>query len=306
MTIRTVALIGATGKIGAFVLDALVAAHFSVTVLQRASSSARPAHASTIQLVQVPDDLPAEALARASHGHDAAVICIPLTDVDVHLRLATAAARAGVTRYVPADFGSVDAGSARAQELVPLFARKTRVREHLDRLAVEHGGFTWTSIVSGHFFDWALKSNFMHFDVRGRKAEILGHGAQRSSLSTLARIADATVRILRMAEREETRNKVLFIQSFCVTQLDILEAVQKATGAKWEVEWVDVDRYIEENKAKADAGDKQAVEDLVFALGVIDGDWEQRPEFSMDLLGLQNEDLQTVVDGVIKDVAASS
>lgn len=107
-----------------------------------------------------------------------------------------------------------------------------------------------------------------------------------------------------MAEREETRDRVLFMQSFCVTQLDILEAVQKATGSKWEVEYLDVDDFIRDNKKKADAGDKEAIEELVFALGVIDGDWEKRPEFSMELLGLKNQDLQTVVSDIVKEKSA--
>ncbi|TKX24382.1 hypothetical protein C1H76_3488 [Elsinoe australis] len=305
MSIKNVALIGANGKIGAFVLDALVdESSFSVTVLQRASSKSKPAHESRIKITNVPNELPEDDLVSAFKGHDAAITCIPLTDLDQHLRLATAAARAGIKRYIPADFGSVDAGSPKAQELVPLFVRKTWVREHLDDLAKQHPGFSWTALVSGHFFDWALKTNFIHFDLKKRKAEILGDGKQRSSLSTLPRIADATVRILKMAEREETRDRVLFMQSFCVTQLDILEAVQKATGSKWEVEYLDVDDFIRDNKKKADAGDKEAIEELVFALGVIDGDWEKRPEFSMELLGLKNQDLQTVVSDIVKEKSA--
>jgi hypothetical protein len=33
----------------------------------------------------------------------------------------------------------------------------------------------------------------------------------------------------------------------------------------------------------------------VFALGVVEGNWEDKEDFAMDLLGLQNEDLDQAV-----------
>lgn len=113
------------------------------------------------------------------------------------------------------------------------------------------------------------------------------------------RICEAVVAVL-AADADATRNKVLFIQSFCVSQLDVLAALEKATGgAKWEVSFVDSETFIKENKAKADAGDREAIEDLVFALGALDGNWETRDGFSMDLLKLKNEDLDEVVKRVV-------
>ncbi|KAF4553238.1 Hypothetical protein D9617_7g029650 [Elsinoe fawcettii] len=304
MTIQKVALLGANGNVGGPLLTALVSANFTVTVLQRASSKSQPAHQSSITIRTVPDDLPLDALISALRDHDAAITAIPLTSLEQHLTIASAAAQAGVKHYIPADFGSVDASASVSQELVPLFVRKTRVREHLDQLVGTHAGFHWTSLVNGHFFDWGLRENFLHFDVAERKALILGDGEQRSSLSTLGRVAEATVGVLRLAGegREEVRDKTLFVQSFCITQWELLRAVEGATGAKWEVERRGLEDFVEEKKRERDAGSKQAIEDLVFALGIMDGDWTKREEFSMGLLGLEDEDLQRVVDGVVKEV----
>ncbi|RYC56306.1 hypothetical protein CHU98_g9897, partial [Xylaria longipes] len=185
-----------------------------------------------------------------------------------------------------------------AQELVPLFKRKAAVRARLQDLANADAGFAWTSIVCGHFFDWGLRENFLHFDIARRTADILDHGKYKSSTSTLARVGEAIVAIL-FTDAETTRNRVLFLQSFCVSQLDVLAALEKATGAKWEVSFVESEAFIKEKKAKADAGDKEAIEDLVFALGALDGNWETRKGFSMDLLGLENEDLDEVVKRVV-------
>src|SRR6201999_1371973 len=110
-------------------------------------------------------------------------------------------------------------------------------------------------------------------------AEILNDGSMRSSNTTLARVAEATVRILERPEA--TANCTLMIQSFCISQNDILRSLEKATGEKWVPEYVDAEDFINEHKAKADAGSKQSVEELIFALGVIDSNWEEKPDFAI-------------------------
>jgi putative NADH-flavin reductase len=300
MTIKTVTLVGASGNLGGPVLDALVAAgHFDVTVIQRQSSKSNPSQA--VPVVRVADSWDVEELKGKLKGQDAVIACFPLKDTAEHLRLAEAAAAAGVKRFIPADFGSVDARSAYARKLVKLFEKKVEVRERLEDLAAKSGGaFTWTSLVAGHFFDWGLANGFLHFDLKTKKADILGDGTRKSSNSTLGQIGKAVVQIL--LKPEETENRVLLIQSFCISQLDVLRSLEKATGSKWTADYVDIDEFVAKHKAQADAGNKDSIEDLVFALGVIEGNWEEHEDFAMELLGLQNEDL----DEVVKKVVAST
>ena len=294
MAIRTVSLLGASGELGSVILDALIAdGSYQVTVLQRASSRSKITHNKTTKILHFDDDFSVDQLTGLLKEQDAVIAAFRPSDVNQQMRLAEAAAEAGVKRFIPADFGSCDSGSARAQELVPLFKRKTQVRERLQELAESHPNFTWTSLVCGHFFDWGLRENFLHFNIPKRKAEILDDGTTKSSQSTLARIAEATIRVF---QREEiTRNRVLFIQSFCVSQGKVLKALERVTDSHWSVEYFDSEQFIKENKAKADEGDKDAVEDLVFALGAIDGNWETRDGFAMKELGLEDEDLEAAV-----------
>ncbi|KAH8164466.1 hypothetical protein CIB48_g3772 [Xylaria polymorpha] len=302
MALKNVALFGANGNLGTEALNALVSSrHFHVTVIKRESSAYTlpPALSTEAHLKTVDDELSLASLEAALQSQDAVVVSIPLRDPAQHLRIASAAAAVGVRRLIPADYGSCDSDSARAQELVPLFKHKAGVRAHLQGLATADPTFAWTSLVCGHFFDWGLRENFLHFDLARRTALVLDRGEYRSSTSTLVRICEAVVAVL-AADADATRNKVLFIQSFCVSQLDVLAALEKATGgAKWEVSFVDSETFIKENKAKADAGDREAIEDLVFALGALDGNWETRDGFSMDLLKLKNEDLDEVVKRVV-------
>lgn len=306
MSIVNVALVGATGYLGSAILKALVAdGTFTVTVLQRASSSSRhrlaPHLTDKIYTQPISDAAPLDELTTVLRGQDALIVCYRARDAAEQIKLGQAAANAGVRRLIPADFGSCDSNGARERELVTLFERKVQIRESLQALAMANDHFSWTSLVTGHFFDWGLRENFLHFDLKARRAEIVDDGTMKSSQATLAQIGRATVAILHRPE--ETANRMLFIQSFCVSQNEVLASLEKAMGgAKWQVQRVDSEEFIKENKALADAGDLDAIENLVFVLGATDGNWEEKPDFAMDLLGLQNEDLDEVVQAVVVQV----
>ncbi|KAJ4415542.1 hypothetical protein N0V82_007264 [Gnomoniopsis sp. IMI 355080] len=302
MSIVNVTLVGATGNLGSHILDALVnEGSFTVTLLQRASSKSQPAHQDKVRVLTISEDLLHDELTDRLRGQDALIVCYRAQDAGAQIKFGKAAAAAGVKRLIPADFGSCDSNGERERELVKLFDRKVQVRQSLQELAQQNEGFTWTSLVTGHFFDWGLRENFLHFNLQTRKADIIDDGDMKSSQATLPQIAKATVRILQRLE--ETKNRMLFIQSFCVSQNEILRSLEKAMGVKWEVDRYDSEEFIEQKKALADKGDAQAIEDLVFVLGAIDGNWEERPDFAMETLGLENEDLDAVVQKVVDELA---
>lgn len=302
MSIVNVTLVGATGSLGSHILDALVnEGSFKVTLLQRASSRSKPAHADKTRVLTISEDLIHEELTDRLRGQDALIVCYRAQDANAQIKFGKAAAEAGVKRLIPADFGSCDSNGKRERELVKLFERKVQVRQSLQELAQQNENFTWTSLVNGHFFDWGLRENFLHFNMQTKKADIIDDGNTRSSQATLPQIAKATIRILQRPE--ETKNKMLFIQSFCVSQNEVLASLEKAMGVKWEITRYDSEEFIKEKKALADKGDADAIEDLVFVLGAIDGDWEGRPDFAMELLGLENEDLDQVVQQVVDELS---
>lgn len=297
-TIQNVAILGADGNLGPSILNALAAAPFTVTVIKRATSTSPDnAYPSGVKVSRVPDDLPLDALTAALAGQDALIVTIKATQSDVQKRLADAAVQAGVKRFMPADFGSCDSSTQQAQDLVPLFKHKAELRAHVQDLAKKHPAFSWTSLVTGHFFDWSLP--FIHVDLPGRKADVLGDGDSVCSMSTLSRIGEATVRVLQRPA--ETANQMLFVQSFCVTQNAVVSAFEKATGGgAWEVEKFPADQFREDMRARAANGDKEAVEHLVYYLGVVDGDWRKKDGFAMDMLGLKDEDVEAVVRDVVR------
>ena len=212
----------------------------------------------------------------------------------LQIKLADAAHEAGVRTFIPADFGSCDSSSAFAVSAVPIFAAKQKVREHLQGLALQ-GGMAWTSLVCGHFFDYGLETALLHINVQERSALVFDGGDVKWSATTLDTIAKATVRVLEM--EAETKNRMLFIQSFRVSQNEVLDAVERITGTRFERKAVDSARYIEEMKRlyAADPENGKLVHDLVGVVGLVDADWESREGFAVQLLGLENEDLDQVV-----------
>ena len=296
MSINNVCLLGANGNVGPMVLNALVKDGFSVTVLKRASSNSSSDYPAGVKVAEIDDAFAVDDLVPIFKGQDAVVVTIKGTQVDIQKRLADAAVKAEVKRFIPADFGSCDSSSPHAQDCVPLFANKTELRSYLTELAEKNKTFTWSSIVCGHFFDW--DTAFLHIWPKEKRADIVKAGDLKASYSTLDQVGRATSRILQRPA--ETANRVLFIQSFCVTQVEIVEAFEKASKAKYEVAWLDADTYEREQKAKRDEGDKEAIENLVWLLGAIEGNWEVRDEFAMNLLGLDNENLDEAVRKVVE------
>ncbi|KAI8626129.1 NmrA-like family protein [Xylariaceae sp. FL1651] len=278
MAIKTVALIGTNGNLSAEVLRVLVLAGcFQVTMVKRQSSVSsipRTIADQDVRTTTVDDGVSLESLKAALDGQEAVVTCIPLRELAQHLRIADAAAFAGVKRVIPADYGRRDSDSPRAQQLVPLFKLKVAVRARLQQLAAIDPNFSWTSIVCGHIFDWGLKNGFLHFDLETKAADILDAGFYKSSTPTLGRVCEAIITIL-ARDDERTRNRVVFMQSFC-----------RATSTEWNVRYVDSGEFIEEHKTKADAGAERR-------------NREMRNGFSTDLLGPREENLDEAVGRVV-------
>lgn len=93
---------------------------------------------------------------------------------------------------------------------------------------------------------------------------------------------------------------MIYVQSFCISQNEVLAAFERVTGDKWNVKRLDSEEYKNERVKKRDEGSKEAIEDLVWLLGAIDANWEGRKDFAMEELGLENEDLDVVVRNVVE------
>lgn len=302
MALRNITVVGANGRLGRTILDALLAEpSFTVTVIARSSSkSTFPAGVTT---KQISDSFPPEELIPALQGQDAVITTVSGINSKLQIQVADAAFQAGVKRFIPADFGSFDSSSELSLKMMPQYVAKGDVRRHLEKLAAERdspatAAFSWTSLVCGHFFDYLPDGLLQVFPDR-YYARIFDGGEIKWSATTLNTVAQATVAVLLKAE--ETRNRRLFIQSFLITQNQLLAVLEKVTGRKWEAEHVESEKFMLETKSEIerDPGNHVAREDLVGVVGIVEGNWEEKESFANGLLGLQGEDLEAVVRRVL-------
>lgn len=299
MAIKTVTLLGADGRLGPAVLTALVAANFKVQVLKRESSKSITKYPSGVTETRISDDFPPSALESALKGQDAVIVTIPGTNTSLQKKLADAAVKSGVTRFIPADFGSVDSDSQRARNWVPLYIDKYELRQYLQTLSEKNTSFSWTALVCGHFFDY--DPLWLHIDIPNRKADILDAGDIPASACTMATIGLATSNILTKASDERTKNTTLYIQSFCATQMEIIQSFEKATGEKFELKKIDGMKFAEEKMKEMKGGDKAATEDVVWVLGAYEADWRQMKGFANELLGLKEESLDDICKKIVDE-----
>jgi nucleoside-diphosphate-sugar epimerase len=296
MPIQNIALIGASGTLGPAILSAL-RAHptFIPFVLNRHSS--KSIYPKT-RVITVPDDLNPSEVAQLlrQNSIDALVIAIAGSYVDEQKKLIDAAFEAGVKRVMPAEFGSCDSADEETVKLLPLMEGKRRVREYLQavcRREREGGRLTWTSLVTGHFFDWGLGNGLIKFDVKNRKAYMVDGGDVKFSASSLGLVAKAVVRVLE--KEEETKDRMLYVHGVYVTQREVLPVLEKVTGTQWEVVDEDSKKRLDVIRPKMLEGDHDAREEVVAIWGVVASDWAEKEGFANDLLGLEMEDLEEVV-----------
>ena len=211
-----------------------------------------------------------------------------------------------------ADYGSVQSDDPLVEALVPLFRNKTRVREYCQQLVAEYGigCSSWTSLVTGHFFDYGLAERLLGFDLRGGRVRLFDGGTGKWSASTVGQIGRAVVGVLRPRENgdeDETAGKVLYVQSFCVSQVEVLAAVNAVRrGEGLKVEEVGSEEYIRRMKEEMEGGDYESLEQIVCVLGLTRARWDEKEDFANVLLGLEEEDLGEVVREVCESVWASS
>lgn len=305
MVIQNVALIGASGTLGPSILAELRAhTEFIPHVLNRHSSTS--VYPKT-RVITVPDDLNVEEVARLlkEKSIDALIIAIAGSYVEEQKRLIDASFNAGVKRIIPAEFGSCDSADDETNNLLPLMKGKKGVREYLITKCAQDrpgdaGRLTWTSLVTGHFFDWGLGNGLLKFDVRARKAYLQDGGDIKFSASNLDFIAKAVIKTLE--KEDETKNKMLYVHGHYVTQNEVLASLEKATGEKFERISEDSKKVLAEARPKMLDGDHDAREEIVAVHGVVASDWSKKEGFANQLLGLDEEDL----DEVIKRVLAST
>lgn len=301
MAISKVTIIGANGTLGPSILKALLEVDsFKVSAIVRKSS--KSTYPDTVTTVKVEDDLPYKQLVEVLKGQDALVISFSGNQKDDSIKLANAAFEAGVKHIIPADYGSCDSSDPVSLELIPLYINKKVVRDHLETLTKktrdDGSTLSWTSFITGHFFDYGLKTGLLAMDVNKHTALVFDGGNYKFAATTLRDIGTATVRILQHADDPRLKNKLVYVQSVQTTQNELVTVVEEVTNQKFDVQQVKSDDFIREKKAKLkeDPNDHETTEELVAVGGISNTNWDTKGDlFVNDLLRMPNVGLKQLV-----------
>jgi hypothetical protein len=148
---------------------------------------------------------------------------------------------------------------------------------------------------------------FLGFNLDSCTALIYDSGDARFSATTLLTIGAAIVAILH--KPEETTNQYIYIASFTTTQNEVLAALEKATGKKWQVEHSTAMETRRIGQEKVGKGDFSGMENIVVSLvygGDSVSDLESSRKLANDLLGLPKETVEETVEKIVKSYSIGS
>lgn len=228
MPLPRIAFAGATGNLGLPTLSALLSAGYSVTTLTRIGGNASklPAHAN-LTVAQV-DFTSTTSIKPTLEGVQVVVSCFATAALGSQNPLIDAAVAAGVTRFIPADFG-MDTQNPLAIQL-PVGKIKYETQAYLREQTAHHPCFSWTAIAVGWFLDWTLQMGIIA-DVKNRRATLFNGGDVAFSATTLSDIAKAVVGVVE--HQDETANRLIFVQSARMTQNQLIQYAKDKDGEEW-------------------------------------------------------------------------
>ncbi|KAK1766014.1 putative oxidoreductase [Phialemonium atrogriseum] len=233
-TIKNVALVGAAGNLGSVVFNKLVASgKFHVKVLRRlGSTSAFPQGTDVVDV----DFSSLESLKAALQGQDAVISTLASMAIDTQRLLVDAAIAAGVSRFIPSEFGS-NLNNPKTRQL-PVFGPKVKLQDYLIEKS-KGGDLTYTVVYNSAFLDWGLEQGFI-LKTSDYKPTIVDGGDLLFSTTTISSIADAVVGIL--SHPDETKNRAVFISDAVVTQNQLLALAKTlAPNKPWAPTYVKLD-----------------------------------------------------------------
>ena len=152
----------------------------------------------------------------------------------------------------------------------------------------------------------SLKGGYFGINIKDRTARFYDDGNTRASTTTLSYVGKAVAKLLSLpSEQLEThRNKFVYVQSFCVSQNQMLSSVCKATGSsesEWVITKVPVDEAIASGRKEVESGNYRGMIDMGYGTSFkpgAGGDYEKR--IDNGALGLEEEDLDEVVKGIVE------
>ncbi|KAK6530280.1 hypothetical protein TWF694_003642 [Orbilia ellipsospora] len=299
-TIQKVVLVGGSGHLGPFILAALQAANYDLTVVTRRDSTAK--FPQNTKVVKIDDGYPEDQVLEAFAGADAVVLSLAFVALEYHAALVDASIKAGVKRLVASTYGCNDENAA-VLDLFPIAYRHHNIVN--DLRSRKAPGWSWTSISCGPFFEMCVETGFFGLNAQDHTAILCDDASDfKFSTTTRATIGTAVARVL--AKPEETANRNIFISSFEVTMNEVFNSMKKATGVSdWTVTSTSTDELVVSGREMWARGDMYGMAKLALVSQLREeygSNFRKLGKLDNDLLGIETEDVDVVVAEALKDV----
>ncbi|KAI8161154.1 Isoflavone reductase-like protein IRL [Colletotrichum sp. SAR 10_65] len=289
-SIRKVLVIGASGNVGTSAIKALLEDGFQVTGLTRETSVASLPEGVT----HLESDFSEASLANVFKGQDAIVSTLssisPAGALASQNSLIDAAIAAGVKVFIPSEYG-VDTSDPSAPDIIPFLTDKI---DTLNYLKKNQDKISWTAIVSGAMFDWGLAIHgFGGWNVAARTVTIYDGGDIPFDATNLDQVGRAISKSLKNPEL--TKNQYVYVNSFTITQNQVLRALEKVTGEKFDISHGSVEELWQTGAAQVRDG--QPLGALGLIAGAVYGkgglaQYSAKRGLWNEKLGLPEEDLE--------------
>jgi uncharacterized protein YbjT (DUF2867 family) len=201
-----------------------------------------------------------DSLKEAFQGQDVVMSLVAGVALGDQNKLIDAAIAAGVQRFLPSEYGS-DTADPRLIAAVPISAAKSGTVEYLKSKESE---LSWTSVITGPFFDWGFNAGFHGFNIANKTANIYDDGKGTFSATNLSTVALAVVRALKKPEL--TENQYVYVSGIDTTQNEILAMIEKVTGEKFTVTHGTTKELAAHGNAKIAKGDYSGIIELLQAV----------------------------------------
>lgn len=147
---------------------------------------------------------------------------------DTPMKVARAAVKSGIPRYLPWQFG-VDFDAIGRGGPQDLFDAQLDVREYLRAQTT----MEWVVISTGMFTSYLFEPEFGVVDLAGRKVNALGSAANAVTLTTPEDIGAMTARVVFHTPR--IRNEIVYLAGDTISYGQLPEILQKTFGAPFEL-----------------------------------------------------------------------
>ncbi|KAF2651113.1 NAD(P)-binding protein [Lophiostoma macrostomum CBS 122681] len=300
--ISKVAIVGAGGNIGSQITDALLkTGKHALTALVRTDTQSKLPEGVTSKTIDYEQP---QTIVDALKGQDALVITLGgFVPKDTQSKLLHAAVEAGVPWVFPNEW-SPDSANEELVKDVFIFQSKGATRKEIESL----GKISYIAVSTGFWYEWSLAiPAAFGIDIANRTATFFDEGETKMSTSTMPQVGRAVAAILSLPIKAEgssqegslegLKNRVVYVNSFTVTQKDMLESVLRTTSTKeddWKITKRNVQEWYSEGLEEMKKGERIGFVKMMYGRVFYPdgcGDFEHNKGTINHLLDLPKEDI---------------